>query len=125
GQLGCALQPVLAPLGQLTMPDRPVNASGSTVPRGTAQTLAVDPHGLWQADFLAPEQLYEQTLALAPDVIINAAAYTAVDDAEKNAAAAMMINAEAPAVLARAAARCGALLIHYSTDYVFDGTGSQ
>jgi dTDP-4-dehydrorhamnose reductase len=58
----------------------------------------------------------------SPDVIVNAAAYTAVDKAETEQALAFRINAEAPGVLAEEAKRNGALLIHYSTDYVFDGT---
>jgi dTDP-4-dehydrorhamnose reductase len=57
-----------------------------------------------------------------PDVIVNAAAYTAVDKAETEQALAFRINAEAPGVLAEEAQKSGALLIHYSTDYVFDGT---
>ena len=56
-----------------------------------------------------------------PEVIVNAAAYTAVDRAESEPAAAMAINGAAPAVLAEEAKRCGALLVHYSTDYIFDG----
>ncbi|HET7730378.1 MAG TPA: dTDP-4-dehydrorhamnose reductase [Usitatibacter sp.] len=57
-----------------------------------------------------------------PDVIVNAAAYTAVDRAESDEATAHAINAVAPGILAEEAKRCGALLLHYSTDYVFDGT---
>ena len=57
-----------------------------------------------------------------PDVIVNAAAYTAVDKAESDSELAFRINAEAPAALAQAAKACDALLVHYSTDYVFDGT---
>ena len=59
--------------------------------------------------------------ALQPDVLVNAAAYTAVDLAENNEALASRVNGEAVGVLAGEAARCGALLVHYSTDYVFDG----
>jgi dTDP-4-dehydrorhamnose reductase len=62
---------------------------------------------------------------LAPDVIVNAAAYTAVDQAETDAAKARAVNAEAVATLAREACAMGAWLIHYSTDYVFDGSGMQ
>ena len=60
---------------------------------------------------------------VAPSVIVNAAAYTAVDKAESEPDLARTINAEAPAVLAREAAASGAWLLHYSTDYVFDGSG--
>jgi len=59
-----------------------------------------------------------------PDVILNAAAYTAVDRAESEPELAMRINGEAPGILAEEAKRCGALLVHYSTDYVFDGAKS-
>jgi dTDP-4-dehydrorhamnose reductase len=62
---------------------------------------------------------------LTPDVIVNAAAYTAVDKAENDVARAQCINAVAPGVLAGAAAEVGALLVHYSTDYVFDGSGDN
>ena len=60
-----------------------------------------------------------------PTIIVNAAAYTAVDAAESDRARCMRVNAEAPAALARAAGRVGALLVHYSTNYVFDGTATQ
>lgn len=59
-----------------------------------------------------------------PDVIINAAAYTAVDMAEEERGVCMAINAEAPRVLAEEAERCGAWIVHFSSDYVFDGSGS-
>jgi dTDP-4-dehydrorhamnose reductase len=59
-----------------------------------------------------------------PDVILNAAAYTAVDRAESEPELAMRINGEAPGILAEEAKKCGALLVHYSTDYVFDGAKS-
>lgn len=62
---------------------------------------------------------------IAPDVVVNAAAYTAVDRAEDDQAAAFRANAEAPAELARICAARGALLVHYSTDYVFDGQGKR
>lgn len=121
GQVGRALQLTLAPLGQVIAPDRPQHAAGST----PVLTHAAHPQGVAPADFQDPAQLFAHTLALAPDVIVNAAAYTAVDDAETHEAMAMRINADAPAALARAAAECGALLIHYSSDYVFDGTGTR
>lgn len=59
--------------------------------------------------------------AAGPDVIVNAAAYTAVDQAEREEALAMAVNGDVPAILAEEAARRGALLVHFSTDYVFDG----
>jgi dTDP-4-dehydrorhamnose reductase len=62
---------------------------------------------------------------LAPRVIINAAAYTAVDQAESQPETAMQINGVAPGVLAEEAKRCAALLVHYSSDYVFDGGKSE
>ena len=74
------------------------------------------------ADFTRPEELRAVVRAAQPQVIINAAAYTAVDQADDNAEAALAVNARAPAVLAEAARGAGALLVHYSTDYVFDGT---
>lgn len=61
----------------------------------------------------------------APDVIVNAAAYTAVDKAESDTELAFRVNAEAVAVLAREAKQLGSLLIHYSTDYVFAGDGER
>lgn len=63
--------------------------------------------------------------AVQAQVIVNAAAYTAVDRAEGDEAVARRINAEAPAVMARAAAQHDALMVHYSTDYVFDGSGER
>jgi len=77
------------------------------------------------ADFDAPESLAALIARIAPDVVVNAAAYTAVDKAETDADAAFRINADAVAAIARACAACGALLVHYSTDYVFDGSANQ
>lgn len=73
-------------------------------------------------DLAAPEALRAPLRRLAPDLIINAAAYTAVDQAESEPSLAHAINAQAPGVLAEEAARLRAPLIHYSTDYVFDGS---
>jgi dTDP-4-dehydrorhamnose reductase len=73
-------------------------------------------------DLAKPDTLRDAVRAIAPTVIVNAAAYTAVDKAEAEADTAEAINAVAPGVLAEEARRLGALLIHYSTDYVFDGT---
>ncbi|MEO6280323.1 dTDP-4-dehydrorhamnose reductase [Roseateles sp.] len=76
-------------------------------------------------DFTQPEQLLARVQALAPQVIVNAAAHTAVDKAESEPDLARQINASTPALLAIEAKRLGALLVHYSTDYVFDGSGSH
>jgi dTDP-4-dehydrorhamnose reductase len=75
-------------------------------------------------DLLHDEQIRKAIRDLTPEIIINAAAYTAVDKAESEPSAAMAINGHAPGVLAEEAMRCGALLVHYSTDYVFDGAKS-
>lgn len=98
GQLGTFLAPRLAPLGHVTV--------------------------LGHADVdLADSGRVAQAIAdFAPRVIVNAAAYTAVDQAEADADAARAVNAAGPAAMARAAAQMGALLVHYSTDYVFDGS---
>lgn len=74
------------------------------------------------ADFSRPESLRKIVQEIKPDVIVNAAAYTAVDKAEEEEALAAAINGLAPGVLAQEALKLGALLVHYSTDYVFDGT---
>ena len=76
--------------------------------------------GRAQLDLSAPG-LAQAVAAIKPDVIINAAAYTAVDKAESEKDLAMRINGVAPGILAEQAKRAGALLVHYSTDYVFDG----
>ena len=106
GQVGWEAQRALAPLGELVALDR----HGS-------DGLCGD---LEQVDALA-----DTVRRLAPDVIVNAAAYTAVDKAEQEAERARAINADAVAMLARQAHELGALLVHYSTDYVFDGSGAQ
>ncbi|MBV8033910.1 dTDP-4-dehydrorhamnose reductase [Roseateles sp.] len=77
------------------------------------------------ADFTQPEALLARVRAVAPQVIVNAAAHTAVDKAESEPELARQINAQTPALLAIEARRMGALLVHYSTDYVFDGSGSH
>jgi dTDP-4-dehydrorhamnose reductase len=103
GQVGWELQRSLAPLGELVALDARSNdyCGDLTNLDGIAQTVR----------------------DLAPNVIVNAAAYTAVDKAESEMAHARLINALAPGILAQEAARSGALLVHYSTDYVFDGSG--
>lgn len=73
-------------------------------------------------DFTVEEQLRSAVRTACPDVILNAVAYTAVDRAESEPDLAMAVNGHAPGVLAAEASRLGALFVHYSTDYVFDGT---
>ena len=104
GQVGWELQRSLAPLGQLVALD-----FDSTD---------------YQADFSRPEQLAETVLKVRPDVVVNAAAHTAVDKAESEPDFARKLNATSPGVVAQAAEQIGALMVHYSTDYVFDGSGS-
>ena len=77
------------------------------------------------ADLDRPASLSGLIERIAPDVVVNAAAYTAVDRAESEPEAAFRVNAEAPAALASACAARGILLVHYSTDYVFDGTARR
>ena len=98
GQLGFELQRALAPLGEV---------------------VAVDQADCNLADADALRALVR---SVAPDLIVNPAAYTAVDKAESDQALAFAVNAEAPRILAEEGARRGALVLHYSTDYVFDGT---
>lgn len=106
GQVGWELQRALAPLGHVVALDR----EGADGLRGDLETLDALAHTVRKA---------------APDVIVYAAAYTAVDKAETDVARAHRINAEAVGVLATEAARLDALLVHYSTDYVFDGSGTR
>ena len=77
------------------------------------------------ADFSQPEAIRDTVRALRPNIIVNAAAHTAVDKAESEPEFARLLNATTPGVLAEEAARLGAWLVHYSTDYVFDGSGSR
>lgn len=85
--------------------------------------LAAPPQA--EADFTRPEDLRALVRAVRPALILNAAAYTAVDRAETETALARAINAEAPALLAEEAARLGAAIIHYSTDYVYGGDRAE
>ncbi len=105
GQVGWELQRALAPLGELI-------------------ALGSDSAAPLLADFSRPESLAATVRAVAPQVIVNAAAHTAVDKCESEPDLARALNAAAPAVLAREAKALGAWLLHYSTDYVFDGSGS-
>ena len=99
GQLGFELARALAPLGEV---------------------VAV---GRADCDLADADALRALVRTVAPDVIVNPAACTAVDRAESERETAFAVNARAPGVLGEEAARLGALVIHYSTDYVFDGSG--
>lgn len=101
GRIGWELQRALAPLGPVWAPGRD------------------------EFDLAHPSALGARVRALAPQLIVNAAAYTAVDRAEAETALADAVNAEAPSVLADVAARLGATLVHYSTDQVFDGRAPE
>jgi dTDP-4-dehydrorhamnose reductase len=81
--------------------------------------------GREQADFSSPESLRDIVTDIKPDVIVNAVAYTAVDKAEEQESLAFIINGTAPQVLAEEASKLNALLVHYSTDYVFDGNKNK
>jgi dTDP-4-dehydrorhamnose reductase len=105
GQVGWELQRSLQPLGEVVALD--------------FQSRELS------ADFSRPESLAATVAAVQPGLIVNAAAHTAVDKAESEPALAQAINADGPGVLARAAAASGAWLVHYSTDYIFDGSGDQ
>lgn len=97
GQIGHELIHALAPLGEIVAPSRS------------------------DLDLVNAEVLVSQVRGLRPDVIVNAAAYTRVDEAEMHPDVARAVNTRAPSLLAEEASRSGALLVHFSTDYVFDG----
>lgn len=107
GQVGRMLRRVLPALGEVIVATRD----------GAAADVA--------ADLDQPQALPALVRQIAPDVVVNAAAYTAVDRAESEPEAAFRANAEAPAALAQGCAATGALLVHYSTDYVFDGRSAR
>jgi dTDP-4-dehydrorhamnose reductase len=98
GQVGWELQRALAPLGTV---------------------IALDRSGM---DLASPDSIRRAIREHRPQIIVNAAAYTAVDKAESEPEPAMQINGVAPGIMAEEAKRLGAVLVHYSTDYVFDGT---
>ena len=98
GQLGRELIPRLSSLGELAAADRTV------------------------CDLAATEAIRELVARTRPEAIVNAAAYTAVDEAESRSEVAYAINRDAPRTLAEEARKLGAMLVHYSTDYVFDGS---
>ncbi|MGR6836679.1 dTDP-4-dehydrorhamnose reductase [Syntrophomonas erecta] len=98
GQIGWELQRTLAPLGQIVALDYP------------------------EIDLANPDSIRSKVHDIKPSLIVNAAAYTAVDKAEEEPELAMAVNGTAPGILAEEAQKIGAFLVHYSTDYVFDGT---
>lgn len=105
GQVGNELQKSLQPLGKVVALDMTSSE--------------------YCGDFTKPEAIAETIRRVKPDLIVNAAAYTAVDKAESEPELAFLINAQTPGILAQEAEKIGAWLIHYSTDYVFDGSGFQ
>ena len=111
GQVGTECRRSLAPLGELFVATR-----NGQLRDGTACEAA---------EFDRPDTLADLIARISPDVVVNAAAYTAVDRAEGEPEAAFRANAEAPRRIADACAGRDALLLHYSTDYVFDGHGTR
>ena len=111
GQVGHELRRSLAPLGEVVETTRSGAFEDGTVCE--------------RADFDVPAALPALIERIAPDIVVNAAAYTAVDKAESDRDAAFRANAEAPARIAEACAARGTLMVHYSTDYVFDGSGAR
>lgn len=105
GQVGIELQRSLSGLGELV-----------TCARSGAR---------WPADFDRPAEVAQVVRALRPDVIVNAAAWAAVDAAQAHAEAAFRVNAASPGAIAVEAHKIDALLLHYSSDYVFDGSGQR
>jgi dTDP-4-dehydrorhamnose reductase len=103
GQLGWELQRALSPLGELIALDR-------SYPIGDLAKL---------------DNLSQTVRSLKPDIVVNAAGYTAVDKAETEPETAKLINAKAPEIMAKEVASLGAWLVHYSSDYVFDGSGNS
>lgn len=101
GQVGWELQRTLAPLGKIWA------------------------YGRQELDLQDADALCRAIREIKPDLIVNAAAYTAVDKAETDLEAAYAVNAVAPGIMAEEAKRCGAVLVHYSTDYVFDGSAGR
>ena len=77
-----------------------------------------------ELDLSIPDDVRRTIRDVQPNIIVNAAAYTSVDQAESEEKQARIINVDAPALMAEEAKRIGALLVHYSTDYVFDGSSS-
>ncbi|QOY63984.1 dTDP-4-dehydrorhamnose reductase [Lysobacter sp. H21R4] len=111
GQVGHELRRALPPLGEVVVTSR----DGRLSDGGLCEAL----------DLGQPDTVGALIERIAPDVVVNAAAYTAVDRAEDEPELAHRVNAESPARIAEACARMGARLVHYSTDYVFDGQGRR
>jgi dTDP-4-dehydrorhamnose reductase len=111
GQIGTELRRSLSPLGDLVAATRDGQLS--------------DGSQCEVADFDLPISLPALIERVAPDIVVNAAAYTAVDQAEAEPVIAFRVNAGAPRFIAEACSARGALLVHYSTDYVFDGTATR
>ena len=111
GQLGTELRRSLAPLGELVVATRSGHLD--------------DGRPCERADFETPGSLASLVLRLSPALVVNAAAYTAVDRAETDSTTAFRVNADAPGAIADACAQCDARFVHYSTDYVFDGRGER
>jgi dTDP-4-dehydrorhamnose reductase len=111
GQVGGELRRSLAPLGEVV----------ATTRSGTLE----DDARCERADFDVPGSLSGLIERIAPDIVVNAAAHTAVDRAESEPDVAFRANAQAPQAIAEACARGGIRLVHYSTDYVFDGRGTR
>jgi len=109
GQLGWELQRSLAPLGKVV----------------ALASQALDNTNQWCGDLANLEGLRQTVREVSPDLVVNAAAYTAVDKAQTETERAYAINALAPALLAEESQRLGAWLMHYSSDYVFDGSGER
>jgi dTDP-4-dehydrorhamnose reductase len=101
GQVGWELRRTLAPMAELVCVDFP------------------------DIDLCSGDSIRKWVTESKPEIVVNAAAYTAVDKAESDEDRAMKINGLAPGILAEAARKCGALMVHYSTDYVFDGTKTE
>jgi len=106
GQVGAELHCALQPLGEVIAIDR----------RSNGQPMI---------DLSKPDSIVDAIQTIKPDIIVNAAAYTAVDQAEQETDLAQQINGQAPGILAEQAKALNALLVHYSTDYVFDGNAQQ
>src|SRR6266403_2188118 len=98
GQIGAELLPCLPPLGEVVALDR------------------------GQLDLSKPDDISRVIREIRPQIIVNAAAYTAVDQAETDGTMAQVVNGEAPGVMAKEAKKIGAAFVHYSTDYIFDGS---